>query len=815
MLLDRVSRRAFLTAGGKALLFFMYGSDILMKCFQEVEIKISDVREADYFKVIQGQDINLMYQGDKICAHIVLSSKGKNRIITSFTNGNSCFGLWFDRDSDMVIEPDDKMEEVITKEGVTFISFGVKTNKKNLIIDDFIADSVRAARDKGDCDDYNSKNRVLWRKKFAETCHNITIAPTWIEPSVNILKLKDGKSVIKFYRTTIDKTYGVYGEVTFPSCITVSKEENGKITLTCDRNIDFLVRTTSTFPSLTPFKPEELINKDFLSKIKNNDVPECNDRELYSALEEYRKYFRPSLRDLLFLSYKECYLAGSWRFLTYFGRDTMMTSIILGEVLSKSAYESAMESILERLAHDGDVAHEDNSFWQAEGERICEYNNLMKEHKKGESSEILKNLYKENYDYKMVDDDFIFPIMVHNYLKRHDGTDDFINRTVFSSVLNKETDNKKNIMTNFNKVITSAIPYYETWKQLSSREKETVAGNKALAEKLIRIKEGMNAGDWRDSDKGLGGGVYSGNVNIYLVPASLKAIYTILKREYSKELKDIAEKNNLTSLLHILNSFSGEEKKSREMEKLIDCWSQARKHFKVSLSCDEIKKRLKFFIEENNLLSDYDRNIIKELPVTVDCKIKDFIEGQKPDILKEGMEFYGISLDSECKPVEVMNSDTGFGFLLDEMDIKEMEEAVKIASLTYPLGLMTAGGLLTANPSVSEDRNLWKSLTVTSYHGTVIWSWQMTMMEKGLLYQAKKTASINKELSDQMIYLATELIKIENAIGEMRNFELWTIKGEKDKFIAVPYGEGSETESNAVQLWSTVALSLLNPFNVP
>ncbi|MEQ8225706.1 MAG: hypothetical protein ABRQ37_25565, partial [Candidatus Eremiobacterota bacterium] len=130
MLLNNVSRRAFLTAGGKALLFFMYGSDILMKCFQEGEINISDVREADYFKVIQGQDINLMYQGEEICAHIVLSSKGKNRIITSFTNGNSCFGLWFNRDSDMVIGPEDKMEEVKTKEGVTFISFGVKTNKK-------------------------------------------------------------------------------------------------------------------------------------------------------------------------------------------------------------------------------------------------------------------------------------------------------------------------------------------------------------------------------------------------------------------------------------------------------------------------------------------------------------------------------------------------------------------------------------------------------------------------------------------------------------------------------------------------------------
>jgi len=811
MLLDRVSRRAFLMTGGKALLLFIGGSDMLMKCFHGEEINISEIRKADYFKVIQGRDINLMYQGDKICAHTVISSKGKNRIITSFTNGNSCFGLWFDRDSDMVFEPEDKMEEVITKEGITFISFGVKTNKKNLIIHDCIVDSVRAARDKGDCQDYDIRNRVLWRKNFAETYHGITIAPAWIEPLIKIFKEKDGRSVIKFYRTTIDETYGVYGEMTFPSCVIVSKEENGKITLTCDREIDFHIRTTSTFPSLTPFKTEELINKDFLSKI--NDIPECNKGELYSALKEYRKYYALSLRDLLFLSYKECYLAGSWRFLTYFGRDTMMTSIILGEVLSTKAYESAMESILERLSDEGDVAHEDNSFWQAEGERICEYNNLIKEHKKQNCSEILKNLYKENYDYKMVDDDFIFPIMLHHYLKRHDVTGDFIKKTVFSPVLNKETHNQKAIMKNFNKVITSALPYYEIWKELSSGEKDVLPDNKLLAEKLIRINKGMNAGDWRDSDKGLGGGVYSGNVNIYLVPASLKAIYNILKREYSEELKDIAEKNNLNSLLRMLNSFSGEQ--SMEMEEFINCWSQARNHFKITLSCDEIRKRLKNFIKQNKDLTAHDIKIMKNLHVTDDCTIKEFIEGHMPDILRDGLEFYGISLDSDCKPVEVINSDTGFGFLLDEMNIKEMEDAVKTASLNYPLGLMTGGGLLTANPSLSEDRNLWKSLTGTSYHGTVIWSWQMTMMEKGLLYQSKKIASINKKLSENMTSLATELIKIENTIGEMRNFELWTIKGDKDKFIAVPYGEGSETESNAVQLWSTVALSLLNPFNVP
>ena len=66
---------------------------------------------------------------------------------------------------------------------------------------------------------------------------------------------------------------------------------------------------------------------------------------------------------LLFLSYSEKLLAGAWRFLTYFGRDSMIAALLLKPVLSQgkgSAVEAVIGAVLERINRtDGSVAHEE------------------------------------------------------------------------------------------------------------------------------------------------------------------------------------------------------------------------------------------------------------------------------------------------------------------------------------------------------------------------------------------------------------------------------------------------------------------------
>lgn len=66
---------------------------------------------------------------------------------------------------------------------------------------------------------------------------------------------------------------------------------------------------------------------------------------------------------LSFLSYTSKLTAGAWRFLTYFGRDSMISALLLEPVLSEGkggAVEAVIAGVLERLnMTDGSVCHEE------------------------------------------------------------------------------------------------------------------------------------------------------------------------------------------------------------------------------------------------------------------------------------------------------------------------------------------------------------------------------------------------------------------------------------------------------------------------
>jgi hypothetical protein len=66
---------------------------------------------------------------------------------------------------------------------------------------------------------------------------------------------------------------------------------------------------------------------------------------------------------LSFLSYTDKLLAGAWRFLTYFGRDSMISLLLLQPVLSEGeggAIEAVISAVLERINQtDGSVCHEE------------------------------------------------------------------------------------------------------------------------------------------------------------------------------------------------------------------------------------------------------------------------------------------------------------------------------------------------------------------------------------------------------------------------------------------------------------------------
>lgn len=89
------------------------------------------------------------------------------------------------------------------------------------------------------------------------------------------------------------------------------------------------------YPQLQQLTPQDVLNEDSQGLIQQ----------------------QPSqTTSLSFLSYSEKLLAGAWRFLTYFGRDSMISALLLEPVLSSgnaSAMEAVIGAVLERINRTG------------------------------------------------------------------------------------------------------------------------------------------------------------------------------------------------------------------------------------------------------------------------------------------------------------------------------------------------------------------------------------------------------------------------------------------------------------------------------
>ncbi|MBE7218877.1 MAG: hypothetical protein INR64_10440, partial [Caulobacteraceae bacterium] len=192
---------------------------------------------------------------------------------------------------------------------------------------------------------------------------------------------------------------------------------------------------------------------------------------------------------LAFLSYREKLLAGSWRFLTYFGRDTLMSVRLLLPVLKPEEAEAGLGAVLTRLSPTGEVAHE---------ESIGEFA-VMENLKAGRGP-----VDTPVYDYKMIDGDYMLAPVLQAYAERYGAARlrAFLQRrapdgTRYADLLAR----------NLRHVVETARPF----------------AARPAADTLIHLKPGVPVGEWRDSDTGLAGGRIPYDVNAVFVPAALDA----------------------------------------------------------------------------------------------------------------------------------------------------------------------------------------------------------------------------------------------------------------------------------------------------
>jgi len=413
------------------------------------------------FRIDEGRNLNSFLREGPVAAHLLLRSGTEPRILVAFPAGNSGVGLWFEKTAaavawTLVIPP--KPITALDDQGRVLrgVEFEVETDAQELLPRSVVLSSVRVLRD---------------FELQGEAPREVMVAPRTTD------------DVISWERDRLDGAAGFRLSVEAQSAARVSSE-----------------RFAAAPGAPMRLKIQALTGEAPLAPL--------------TTLLAQRTGDDTRARDVLsFLTYQDKFLAGSWRFNTYFGRDTLISALLLAPVLEMQALESATASVLDRLAPNGEVAHEED---------IGEF-------------AVLRNLREGRgrvatpiYDYGMVDDDFLLAPLVARWMLDDERGRARAPRFLAGRGANRERHG-------------AALARNLAWLV----ERAAAFADDPRASNLVGIKSGRMTGNWRDSEQGLGKGRYAYDVNVALVPAALAAAARLAESGLLDEYFDVEQRRTL------------------------------------------------------------------------------------------------------------------------------------------------------------------------------------------------------------------------------------------------------------------------------
>jgi len=425
------------------------------------------------FRITEGRIENAFYQDGDIAAHLLLSSGDKPRVLVAFPAGNSGVGVWFEPTPTPVqwtLEKVTGQRRTVNGHALNGIVAEATVSGDNLVLKDAVLGSIRVLRDyqlgRGYDADVQAAPRLVAEPQLAE--HSVR----WQRERL------DGAPG---YALALDVQNGSF------------RREGGHIALHPEhpgKAMHVRIEASTGETRLTPFA--HLLN--------DKAQPDTRSREA-----------------LQFLSYREKFLAGSWRFDTYFGRDTLMSLRLLMPVLQPQAVDAGIASVLARLSPDGQVAHE---------EGIGEFAVLQHLKEQGKPSDA------PIYDYVMVDGNYILPPVAAAWL-----LDDARGRAGAKAFLASRADGQRH-----GDALVRNLLYVAASSEAFARQ--------PVYSNLVALKSGSKVGQWRDSNEGIGRGRYPYDVNVVWMPASLRAIGQFLDAGLLDDYTTPAQRQRLKAAAH-------------------------------------------------------------------------------------------------------------------------------------------------------------------------------------------------------------------------------------------------------------------------
>jgi hypothetical protein len=560
------------------------------------------------------------------------------------------------------------------------------------------------------------------------------------------------------------------------------------------------VRVSTTGRTLTPLAREEIFTPAFLSFLQS--VQDSGKAGGPAAIRA--RWLEREVRGVELLSSREKLMAGLPTYATYFGRDMLVSALMMRSIWRSEMSEFAVASALRKLSPTGQVSHEEALGGQAVREGAAEYAGVVDRHldaaRQGNraaadslldrATAVLRDLRRTRENYHMIDDEFQLVVLAGRWLA--DSAVPIERKRAFL------TDSSDGGGTRLVRLLHEL--------GLVARMTAAYAAD-PIATNLVSFEPAdsgrWSPASWRDSGAGYGGGLgrYAMDVNAIWAPHALESIGRIVAAITSLGV-------SLDTLATVVPDLAPNAPLGRYarnptlLSQAVDRWYGASQHFIVRLAPAEVRTKV--------------TARLTALPANERRHWTSVLAATRAD--RDSLVFLALALDTRGQPIGVANTDPATrlflgeretGIALDSASISAALRDVRLFVRAYPVGLLIDRvGPVVANDAYATP-TVWRAFDRDRYHSPyVVWGREVNLF---LLGAAGHVSAMSAASSGGAAGQTARVRELRDAITKVRRAvessgfrsELWSYAPRGGQVVAIRYGSGAD-----VQLWSTTDLAV-------
>jgi hypothetical protein len=564
--------------------------------------------------------------------------------------------------------------------------------------------------------------------------------------------------------------------------VTVESYGNGyRLRSRSGSTIPLDIRIATTTKPLTALSVAEIFTPEFLRYVAAESAAVASRPASDRALLRVRRMQR-QVAGVELMSSREKLMAGLPTYATYFGRDMLVSALMMQPIWRPEMAEYVIGAALGKLGADGGVSHEEALGEQATREAITDYVRAVRAASAASSRTTADSLWQHaaallrtqrvtRENYHMVDDEFQLPIMIARWLADPRAT-----RTAQQRFLRGRTPTGEPTM----RAMLRELALVSERSAAYARDPKTTT--------LVGFgrRDSLWASEsWRDSGAGYGNGRFAMDVNAVYVPHALQAVADILAAlpRLGFAIDSLARTH---PALAPLTALGGYARNAASLQAAIATWKGAINHFIVRASPAELERGIAARLAT---LSPDERRFWTAQLATAPARTST-------------QTFLALALDSVGRPIPAINSDPATLLFLERsrLDSSSVLRDVRPFAEQYPRGLLIDGvGPMVVNDVLASPA-IWKRFDDDPYHGPrVVWGREVNLFVLGVAQQIALTPPTETAYRRELRAAIDAVVGAVDASGF--HAELWSRSFRDGRPRPDRYGSG-----NDVQLWSTTDL---------